>query len=228
MAYEPGLDLRRFESHLRHMKIQLVWLIALLVVLIKPNTSHASLCDECKEKFFIQSIGACSRCKEATTSGAFKLCKKCSEKLEQCEACEKSLKAKADGVPGEVKPPVPPPAMNPEPKKKPYPAHWGAPPRMQTKDLRPLPGGYGMGSGTLRAWIQKNLDQDAKAAQPGEDKKSTVTAKEEIQQVEKKIAEMEDMATRARFTEEGLKKHQEELATLKERLRVLKADPKIK
>jgi len=45
-----------------------------------------------------------------------------------------------------------------------YPAHWGEPPMMQTKDYRPLPGGYGMGSGTLAKWIQANLDRDAQTA----------------------------------------------------------------
>ena len=42
-----------------------------------------------------------------------------------------------------------------------FPAHWGDAPAMQTRDLRPLPGGYGMGSGTLAAWIQQHLDKDA-------------------------------------------------------------------
>jgi len=42
-----------------------------------------------------------------------------------------------------------------------FPEHWGEPPRMQTKDYRPLPGGYGMGSSTLGRWIQANLDKDA-------------------------------------------------------------------
>jgi len=119
--------------------------------------------------------------------------------------------------------------MNPDPKIKPYPAHWGAPPRLQTKDLRPLPGGYGRGSSTLGAWIQKNLDQDAKAAQPGDAKKTQDAATaEEIQQVEKKIAEMEELGKRARFTEDGLKRHQEEMATLKERLKVLRGESKPK
>lgn len=44
-----------------------------------------------------------------------------------------------------------------------YPAHWGSPPQIQTRDLVPLPGGFGRGSSTLAAWIQKNLDQDAKS-----------------------------------------------------------------
>ena len=47
------------------------------------------------------------------------------------------------------------------PNGKFFPVHWGAPPRRQTRDLRPLPGGYGRGSGTLARWIQMNLDRDA-------------------------------------------------------------------
>ncbi|MCH2181063.1 MAG: protease inhibitor I42 family protein [Mariniblastus sp.] len=47
------------------------------------------------------------------------------------------------------------------PNGKEFPVHWGAPPRIQTRDRRPLPGGYGQGSGTLARWIQENLDRDA-------------------------------------------------------------------
>ncbi len=50
----------------------------------------------------------------------------------------------------------------PQPEKK-YPEHWGDPPKIQTRDLRELPGGYGMGSSTLANWIQMNLDKDAAA-----------------------------------------------------------------
>jgi hypothetical protein len=46
---------------------------------------------------------------------------------------------------------------------KKFPEHWGPPPAIQTRDLRPLPGGYGMGSSTLARWIQENLDRDAAA-----------------------------------------------------------------
>ncbi|MFP6901621.1 MAG: protease inhibitor I42 family protein, partial [Opitutales bacterium] len=44
--------------------------------------------------------------------------------------------------------------------RKPYPKHWGKPPLRQTKDLRPLPGGYGMGSSTLAGWIRQNMERD--------------------------------------------------------------------
>ena len=41
-----------------------------------------------------------------------------------------------------------------------FPAHWGEPPLQQTKDLRPLPGGYGQGSGTLATWIAEKMAAD--------------------------------------------------------------------
>ncbi len=41
-----------------------------------------------------------------------------------------------------------------------FPASWGPPPAAQTKDLRPLPGGYGQGSGTLATWIREKMAQD--------------------------------------------------------------------
>ena len=46
--------------------------------------------------------------------------------------------------------------------KKAYPAHWGDPPMIQTRDRRQLPGGYGMGSGTLAKWIAKHMEADKK------------------------------------------------------------------
>jgi len=48
-----------------------------------------------------------------------------------------------------------------------FPAEWGKPPRVQTKDLRTLPQPYGgKGSGTLASWIQKNLDADFAKQKP--------------------------------------------------------------
>jgi hypothetical protein len=61
----------------------------------------------------------------------------------------------------EKTPPTQPNHRNLKPnKRKAFPKHWGDPPKRQTRDLRPLPGGYGMGSGTLARWIQENLDRD--------------------------------------------------------------------
>ena len=53
------------------------------------------------------------------------------------------------------------------PNGKEFPAHWGDPPKVGTRDLRPLPGGYGRGSGTLAKWIQANLDKDSTEAKRG-------------------------------------------------------------
>ena len=52
----------------------------------------------------------------------------------------------------------------PDGRARPFPTHWGPPPARETRDLRPLPGGYGRGSSTLARWIQEHLDADADAA----------------------------------------------------------------
>ncbi len=64
-------------------------------------------------------------------------------------------------------PSQPAPASAPTGTGKTFPAHWGEPPPIQTRDLRPLPGGYGEGGGTLARWIQGKLDADAAAAAAG-------------------------------------------------------------
>ncbi len=46
-----------------------------------------------------------------------------------------------------------------------FPAHWGEQPQRQTRDIRPLPGGFGQGSSTLAKWIQENIDKDMKVLQ---------------------------------------------------------------
>lgn len=43
---------------------------------------------------------------------------------------------------------------------KPFPAHWGQPPAIQTRDYVELPGGYGHGSSTLAKWIAANQEKD--------------------------------------------------------------------
>jgi len=48
-----------------------------------------------------------------------------------------------------------------------FPAHWGDPPRIQTRDYRPWPGGYGAGSGTVAKWIQEKMDEDASTGNLG-------------------------------------------------------------
>ncbi|MDA1273010.1 MAG: DUF5060 domain-containing protein [Verrucomicrobia bacterium] len=50
--------------------------------------------------------------------------------------------------------------------KKDFPAHWGSPPRIQTRDYILLPEGYGRGSSTLSKWISTNLEADRSRTQP--------------------------------------------------------------
>lgn len=52
-------------------------------------------------------------------------------------------------------------------EKKEFPAHWGQPPLLQTKDYRDLPGGYGKGSSTLANWIADHLEKDKVAQVSG-------------------------------------------------------------
>jgi hypothetical protein len=56
--------------------------------------------------------------------------------------------------------PVCEPTVYYSPSGKPFPTHWGKPPDIQTKDVRPLPDGYGMGSSTLNGWIIGNKEKE--------------------------------------------------------------------
>src|SRR6478736_9351185 len=44
--------------------------------------------------------------------------------------------------------------------KQEFPAHWGKPPEIQTRDYVELPAGYGHGSSTLKKWIAAHLEKD--------------------------------------------------------------------
>lgn len=46
------------------------------------------------------------------------------------------------------------------PAHKPFPPHWGRPPAVQTKDLKKLPFGFGVGSSTLAKWVLDNVKKD--------------------------------------------------------------------
>ena len=109
--------------------------------------------------------------------------------------------------------------IDPKPaEKKAYPAHWGNPPSIQTRDYRQLPGGYGMGSGTLLRWITENMEADKK----NPDRATQVAAASEIQLLEKEITDMKDFMTRARFTPEGLVKYKAKLKMKEDQLALLK------
>ncbi|SVC17725.1 uncharacterized protein METZ01_LOCUS270579, partial [marine metagenome] len=112
------------------------------------------------------------------------------------------------------------------PNGKAFPSHWGAPPLRQTRDLRPLPGGYGAGSGTLARWIQENLNKDAANPNRGKGtakpKPAPGNKQARIAALEKEIARMKDFARRARFTREGYQKHKAKLTALEKELAELK------
>jgi hypothetical protein len=67
------------------------------------------------------------------------------------------------------------------PRPRPFPPHWGRPPAIQTKDIRELPGGFGMGSSTLAHWIKENIEEDkANGKGPGKEKPDVLTDKEKL------------------------------------------------
>tara|TARA_Y100001934_G_scaffold115729_1_gene141647 strand:+ start:1290 stop:3719 length:2430 start_codon:yes stop_codon:yes gene_type:complete len=133
------------------------WFALLIFSLILAGSALAKFCPKCSRLAYIQAIGECPQCKGFTRSAAYKLCGKCSAKENKCQNCLVALDAKAGKKPQKVLK---------GPSGKPYPAHWGAPPLRQTRDLRPLPDGYGRGSSTLGRWIQENLDKDAAKGKP--------------------------------------------------------------
>lgn len=112
----------------------------------------------------------------------------------------------------------PNPAPNPEPMEKVYPEHWGEPPALQTRDLVPLPGGYGTGSSTLRNWIQKKLDADAAAEALSFD-----AAQAQLAAKERELADIRDFLTRARLTPEGLAMFEARIADLEHEIAALNA-----
>ncbi len=73
--------------------------------------------------------------------------------------------------------------------KKEFPAHWGAPPAIQTQDYVDLPEGYGKGSSTARNWIKANLEKDklaqATGGQPAPAAKAIYTQNFETTELEK-------------------------------------------
>lgn len=127
-------------------------IIHIMSFLVLANFATAKLCTKCNKLAYIQALGECPKCKGFTSSAAFKLCKKCSAKESKCQHCLTVFEL-AEGKKIKRK-------IHKSPSGKVFPTHWGAPPLRQTRDLRPLPGGYGKGSGTLARWIQQNLAED--------------------------------------------------------------------
>lgn len=67
--------------------------------------------------------------------------------------------------------------------KKEFPARWGEPPAIQTRDLVELPGGYGRGSSTLSRWITAHLEKDRAAASGSSGAAATVLYRQDFQAV---------------------------------------------
>ncbi|MCK4626716.1 MAG: protease inhibitor I42 family protein, partial [Phycisphaerae bacterium] len=72
--------------------------LSVLTVLVLAAPAGAELCEKCKGKMYIMSVGKCVECGGFTGSGAHKLCRKCSAKLGQCEHCRAPLKAAKQGA----------------------------------------------------------------------------------------------------------------------------------
>ena len=143
---QPGFPMNKLHS-----------LTTLILFLALPSFTMAKLCHKCSRLAYIQAIGECPKCKGFTRSAAHKLCGKCSVKENKCQNCLVALGADTGKKPQKILK---------GPSGKAYPTHWGAPPLRQTRDLRPLPDGYGRGSSTLARWIQENLDKDADGGKP--------------------------------------------------------------
>ena len=73
-----------------------------------------------------------------------------------------------------------------------FPLHWGKPPAIQTKDYRPLPGNFGMGSSTLANWIKDKIAEDKENGKlPGDRKPDDLTdiEKQDPKRIEKETLE---------------------------------------
>lgn len=67
---------------------------------------------------------------------------------------------------------------------KPFPAHWGQPPKIQTSDFVRLPGGYGQGSSTLAAWIAARMESDQAAGTIGRTSAPAVVYAQDFEQAD--------------------------------------------
>eukprot|EP00750_Incisomonas_marina_P027463 INCI6195.4.p1 GENE.INCI6195.4~~INCI6195.4.p1 ORF type:complete len:208 (-),score=39.47 INCI6195.4:1472-2095(-) len=64
-----------------------------------------------------------------------------------------------------------------------YPAHWGQPPAVQTKDVVQLPSPYGRGSSTLKTWIENNQRKDAQQVPNGGSSSAAVASVDDANKV---------------------------------------------
>ena len=82
------------------------------------------------------------------------------ERLQRVEQPRRSLSVAVDDSDGDTGVGRSRPLQGAAGLSRPFPAHWGEPPLIQTKDLRELPGEYGRGSSTLAQWIAEKMRRD--------------------------------------------------------------------
>ena len=125
----------------------------------------------------------------------------------------KIVPGKSVESPGEKKPGVD--VKRPQrPPHRPFPLHWGKPPAVQTKDIRPLPGGFGMGSSTLAKWISDNIKRDLQKKE-----KDTPKRPPPIEEIRKHLATVKLVQNDLSLARKGLRddlkgKSKEEVAEL--------------
>ena len=93
------------------MRRKILGTMAVTFVLAWPGHASAALCPKCHDLMFVDSVGKCSSCGGATSSGALKLCSKCSASQHKCEHC--LAKVEAADTPAVETPATPPPAEKP-------------------------------------------------------------------------------------------------------------------
>jgi len=64
---------------------------------------------------------------------------------------------------------------------KKFPAHWGNPPAVETRDYVEMPAGFGHGSSTLKRWISANLEKDQAAGQASQPSSPKVLYQQDFQ-----------------------------------------------
>ena len=69
---------------------------------------------------------------------------------------------------------------------KPFPKHWGHPPRIQVRDMVPLPSGFGKGSSTLAKWIANNIRKDKGDVSKPERSKPPADVHEKLKVIQEK------------------------------------------
>ena len=104
------------------MQRNILGAVAVTLVLVCSASAWAALCPKCRDLMFVDSVGKCSACGGATSSGALKLCPKCSASQHKCEHCLAKVDAADSPVEPSARESAPaekPPAEKPPAEKPP-------------------------------------------------------------------------------------------------------------